>query len=172
MHDHIVHKRALRVEQRRILRLSDGEPGTIVHRDMLNAGQRLRPLQPDVTHMRDVEYAHAGANRVVLGDNPARRRVFDRHIPAVEFDHLRAHLAMDGVERGLANGRRGRLNSGQWSLDQSSGCWDGETHYPNMWTASPSTRVTNGTFLFPAGRATVRPWPPPQTGSTAACNAR
>jgi hypothetical protein len=48
---------------------------------------------------------------------------------------------MDGVQRGLANGRRGRGNSGQWSLDQSSGCRDGETYYPNMGMLSASTGI-------------------------------
>ena len=122
MHDHVVYKRPLRIEQRRILRLADGEPRRIVHGNVLNRSQRLRPLQANIAHVRDVEDANAGANCVVLGNNAARRRIFDRHIPAIEVDHLRAHLAMHGVERGLANGRRGRLNSGQWSLDQSSGC--------------------------------------------------
>ncbi len=67
--------------------------------------------------------------------------------PSIEVDHLRAHLAMDGIERGLANRRRGRLNSGQWSLNQSSGCRDGETHYPNMGMAGGSTGVRRSARL-------------------------
>src|SRR5579863_7150831 len=97
---------------------------------MLNRGQRFGALQKDVAHMRDVEDAHPGANRVVLGNNASDGGVFDRHVPAIEIDHLRAHLPMDRVKRGLANGRRGRLNSGQWSLGQNS--WDAEALYPNM----------------------------------------
>jgi hypothetical protein len=35
----------------------------------------------------------------VLGDYAAsdRRRIFDWHVPAIKFHHLRAHLAMDGI---------------------------------------------------------------------------
>ena len=50
---------------------------------------------------------------IVLGHDAARGRVFNRHVPAVEFHHLGAHLAMDSVERGLADGWRSRLNCGQ-----------------------------------------------------------
>src|ERR1700692_4494442 len=59
--------------------------------------------------MADVKNSNAGANRHVLGDNAATDRgwVFDGHIPAVEFHHLRSHLAMDGVQRGLADDRCG-----------------------------------------------------------------
>jgi hypothetical protein len=49
----------------------------------------------------------------VLGDDAARGGIFYRHVPAVEFDHPRAHLAMDSIKRGFASGWRGRLNSGQ-----------------------------------------------------------
>ena len=80
---------------------------------MLDGGECLAPGQANITHVTDVEDAHAGAHRIVLSDNAARRRIFDGHIPAIEIHHLRAHLAMDGVKRSLANGWRGRRNSGQ-----------------------------------------------------------
>ncbi len=111
--DHVVHESSLRIEQRRILRLADGEPRGVIHGNVLHGGQRFGPGQADVAHVADVEDAHAGAHRIVLGDDAARGRVFDRHVPAIEFDHLGAHLAMDSVERGLADGWRSRLNSGQ-----------------------------------------------------------
>jgi hypothetical protein len=46
----------------------------------------------------------------MFGDKSAalargRCRIFNRHIPAVEFHHLGTHLAMNAVQRCLANGR-------------------------------------------------------------------
>ena len=111
--DHVIHESALRIKQRRILRLADGEPRSIVHGNLLHGGQRLRPGQADVAHVADVENAHAGAHRIVLGHDAARGRVFHGHVPAIEFDHFGAHLAMDRMERGLADGWRSRLDCGQ-----------------------------------------------------------
>ena len=111
--DHVIHKSPLRIKQGRILRLADGEPGGVVHGNVLNGGQGLRPSQPDIAHVADVEDAHASPHRVVLGHNAARGRVFDGHFPAVEFDHFGAHLAMNRVERGLADDGRSRLGWGQ-----------------------------------------------------------
>jgi len=75
--------------------------------------QRLRPCQADIAHVADVENAHARSHRIVLGHDPAHGRVFDRHLPAIKFDHFGAHLAMDRIERGLADGWRSRLDCGQ-----------------------------------------------------------
>ena len=106
MDDHIVDKRSLRIEQRRILRLPNRQPRSVIHGNVLHGGQRLRPRQANVAHVADIENAHAGAHRHVLVDDAAadRRGILDRHVPAIEVDHLRAHLAMDGVQRGLADG--------------------------------------------------------------------
>ena len=71
VHDDVVHKCALRIEQRRILRLPDGQLRGVVHRDMLNSGERLRAGEPDVAHVADVEDADAGAHRHVLVDDSA-----------------------------------------------------------------------------------------------------
>ena len=49
-------------------------------------------------HVADVKDADAGAYGYVFGDEPG---VFDRHVPAAEVDHLRAELAMGGVQSGL-----------------------------------------------------------------------
>jgi hypothetical protein len=80
---------------------------------MLYRGQRLRSGEPDIAHVADVEDADASTNRVVLGHDAADGRVFNGHVPAVEFDHFRAHLAMHRVKRGLANSWRSRLDCGQ-----------------------------------------------------------
>jgi hypothetical protein len=63
----------------------------------------------------DIEDAYASAYRHVLVDDSAadRGRILDRHIPPIEVDHLRAHLTMDRIQRGFANGGRG-FNRRQW----------------------------------------------------------
>ena len=83
----------------------EGEAGRVVHRDVLHGRQRFTPGQTDIAHVADIEYSDAGAHGQVLIDDAAtyRRGVFDRHIPTVELDHLRAHLAMDGIQRGFAD---------------------------------------------------------------------
>jgi hypothetical protein len=60
------------------------------------------------------------------------RRIFDRHVPAIELDHLRAHLAMDGVERGLANNQWSRWGDGH-EEPRSTGlsCQESGTDYVN-----------------------------------------
>ena len=141
VHNHVINKRPLRIKQCGILGLSNGEAGSVIHRDVLDGSQRFRTLQANIAHVTYVENANARANRIVLGDDSAGRRIFNRHVPAVEFDHLRSHLAMDGVERGFANGRSCCFNSRQMFLDQSSG-WaarSDKTHYPNMAMARAST---------------------------------
>src|ERR1035441_6641651 len=87
--------------------------------------------------MTDVKNADACAHSHMLGDNATsnRGRVLDGHVPAVKLDHLRAHLTMDGVQRGLSNilwddGRRGfydrqkepRLDFGEERFGQWLGC--------------------------------------------------
>jgi hypothetical protein len=70
------------------------------------AASACGPRQANVAHVADVEDARAGAHRHVLVDDAAAdgRGILHGHVPAVELDHLRAHLAMDGVERCLADG--------------------------------------------------------------------
>jgi hypothetical protein len=47
----------------------------------------------------DVKYPYTGTDSHMLVDNAAAQRcwVFDRHVPAIELNHLRAHLAVDGI---------------------------------------------------------------------------
>ena len=115
MDDHVVHESPLRIEQRRILRLPDGQLRGVVHGNVLDRRQRFRSGQADVAHVADVEDAHASPHRVVLGHDSAGRGIFDRHVPAVEFDHFRAHLAMHGIKCSLPNSWGG-FNCGQMGL--------------------------------------------------------
>ena len=106
MDDHVIDKRPFAIEQRGILCLPDGQPRSVIHGNMLHRGQSLRPGQANVAHVADVENTHAGAHGHVLVDNSAAdgRGILHRHVPAVEFHHLRAHLAMDSVQRSFSDG--------------------------------------------------------------------
>ena len=92
------------------MRLADGESGSIVHRDVLNGRKGIKAAKADVAHVADVEDAHAGAHSIMLGDDAAGRGILDRHVPAIEFDHLRAHRTMNGIKCGLADSRCDRLD--------------------------------------------------------------
>ena len=74
----------------------------VVHGDVLHRFKRLRAGDADVAHVADVEDADAVADREVLLHQAADGGVLDRHVPAVEVDHLGAQLAMNGVQRGFA----------------------------------------------------------------------
>src|SRR5207248_2686370 len=121
MHDDIIHKGSLGIEQRRILRLADRQPRGIVHGNSLNCGEGLSPGEADVAHVADIKDADARAHGHVLVDDAATKRsgIFDGHIPSIEFHHLRAHLAMDNIERSFSNGgrlyrRQDRPQTEQW----------------------------------------------------------
>ncbi len=103
MHDDVVDERSLGIKHGRILRLADGELRRIVHRDVLNRFERLRAGHADVAHVADVENANAAAHGEVFFHQSADRGVLDRHVPAIEVDHLGSKLAMDGVQSGLAD---------------------------------------------------------------------
>ena len=113
MDDHVIHKSALRIEQSGVLACPMASREASFIEMCCTAASASRSGQADVAHVADVKDAHAGANGNVLGDNATRRRIFDRHVPAIELDHVGAHLAMNGVQRGLADGGRCRLNGGQ-----------------------------------------------------------
>jgi hypothetical protein len=85
----------------------------IVHADVLNGIERLGTANEDVAHVADIEDAGARPHCHVLVDDAAAQRsgIFNWHIPAAEFHHPRAHLAMNGVQRSFSDGRR--LNRGQ-----------------------------------------------------------
>ena len=87
----VVDETAVLVEQPGIVRLADLQLRGGVGRDVIDQLQRFRPANFDLAHVADVEQAHALAHGVVLIDDAG---VVDRHVPAAEIDHLRAHSAM------------------------------------------------------------------------------
>src|SRR5260370_42191433 len=81
---------------------------------MLRGGWGFTPGQANTAHVADVKNSDALAHAHVLGDDAAADRgwVFDRHVPTVKLHHLRAHLAMDGVQDSLADVLWGDPRSG------------------------------------------------------------
>ncbi len=92
----VVDESAVFIQQRRVLGLPVLQLRSVVHGDVLHQIQRLRPAHFDLAHVADVEQADALAHGAMLVDDAG---VFDRHVPAAEIDHLRAHAAMHGVQR-------------------------------------------------------------------------
>src|SRR5690349_1759555 len=99
--------------------------------------------------MADVEDADTGPDGHVLIDDSATdgRGILDGHVPTVEFHHLGAHLAMDGVERSLTNGGRFNRRQERPQSASSGGCRD-------VWTSSRTdyriTPIFGGSNRTPA----------------------
>src|SRR4051794_16901582 len=130
--DHVIDECPFRIQHCRVLRLADSEAGGVVHGNMLYGRQGLRTGEPDVSHVADIKDAHSGADCHVLSDDSAaeRGRIFNRHLPAIEFHHLCAHPAVEGVQRSFTDG--GRLNRRQNRPQRAvAGCQDGVTDYRN-----------------------------------------
>ncbi len=110
--------------------------------------------------MADIEDADPVADRQVLFHQAAHGGIFDRHVPAVEIDHLRAHLAMDGIQGSLANGRGRHGLRGQtgilWRTDRADEV--GVTKYGTMREIRGSTdlELSAGAGQFPWGPSLAR----------------
>ena len=63
----------------------------------LDGEQGLRAYKPDVPHVADIEDPNTVAYGIVFGNDAAAGRIFNGHVPPIEFDHLGAHLAMHGI---------------------------------------------------------------------------
>ena len=107
MNDHVVHKRPLRIKQRRIVRLTDRQLRRIVHAEVLHrserAARRTPRANPNVAHVANVENCHTEPRTALCSaTKPAARRILDGHIPAAKIDHFRAQPPVHGVERRLS----------------------------------------------------------------------
>ena len=96
MHHHIVNKRPIRIQHRRVLCLPNGQLRRIIHAELLHRSQRPRSPQLNIAHMRNVEDAYTRAHGHMLGD---QARILDRHIPAAKIDHLGLCRTMHSVQR-------------------------------------------------------------------------
>ena len=84
--EEVVDDTALFVGEAGVLYVTDLELGGIVAGDVLDELEGVRPLDPELTHMRDVEDADALDDGHMFFDNPGG--IFDGHIIACELVHL------------------------------------------------------------------------------------
>ena len=108
---HIVHERALRRREGRILNLADCEFRRIVRRDVLHSLERIAPRNLDLAHVAHVEQPGTRSHRHVLVDDAG---VLNGHVPAAEFDHAGTERSMARIERGLLERAGGRLRHQRW----------------------------------------------------------
>ena len=96
VHDQVVDDAAGLVREQRVLSAADVDLVEVVREERLEELARLRPLDLELAHVRDVEDAAVLADGAVLGDDPL---VLDRHLPAGERHHARAERDVALVER-------------------------------------------------------------------------
>ena len=94
--DEVVDDPARLVGEQRVLRLTVCEPVDVVREHGLQELLRGRAVDVDLAHVRDVERAGVGSNRLVLGDDAL---VLDGHLVAGEGNHARAERDVALVER-------------------------------------------------------------------------
>ena len=85
--DQVVDDAAVVVREQRVLRVAGLELRDVVREQLLEELPRLRPLDLELAHVRDVEDAGVGPDRLVLGDHAL---VLHRHLPAGERHEPRA----------------------------------------------------------------------------------
>src|SRR6266702_5137475 len=72
VHDHIIDKGPRGIEQGRVLSLSGGEVRGIIEGHVLHGLERRRAMNPDVSHVADVEESDGAADGHVLGNQASR----------------------------------------------------------------------------------------------------
>jgi hypothetical protein len=96
--DQVVDHAALRVQHARVQGLAGGlQLVDVVGQQAAQEGAHVGALEVDHAHVRHVEHAGVGTNRIVLFDLGT---VVDRHVPAAKVDHLGPKGAVNGIERG------------------------------------------------------------------------
>ncbi len=108
--DQIVDDAAAVVRQQRVLRVALTELVEIVREQRLKQLVRVRALDVELAHVRDVEDAAVGAHRPVLRNDAL---VLDGHLPAGEGHHPRAGCDVASVERRLHQGLH-EADSNDW----------------------------------------------------------
>ena len=84
------------VRQQGVLRLSVAELVDVVREHRLQERLRRRPVDVDLSHVRDVERPRVGADCFVLGDHAL---VLHRHLVAGEGHHARAERDVARIQR-------------------------------------------------------------------------
>ena len=99
--EEVVEDAAVVLAEAGVLGAADLDLGDVVGEHVLEEGERARPLDLDLAHVRDVEHAGVRAHRQVLLPHPL---VLHRHLPAGERHQPPALQLMLLVERGPAEG--------------------------------------------------------------------
>ena len=101
---------AVLLAEARVLGAADLDLGDVVGEHPLQEGERARPLDLDLAHVRDVEHPGMRAHRRVLLPDPL---VGDRHLPAGERHQLRPKVLMLLVERSAPRSPRPKAIRGE-----------------------------------------------------------
>ena len=117
VHETVVHERALLGQDRGILGLPGAQGPDIVTRHALHEGVAVGAGDLELTHVRDVEHAHALAHRPVLGRDP--RGVAHGHLVAAERHHLGAQAHVNVVQRSALHPSR-VASSAFWTCSRFS----------------------------------------------------
>ena len=112
--DQVVDDAATLVREERVLRTSDLDPVEVVREQALEEVLRVRALDLELTHVRDVEDAAVRADGPMLFEHAG---VLHRHVPAGERHHPCAERHVTVMKRCLRKGLHGR---GCYSLSRCS----------------------------------------------------
>jgi hypothetical protein len=96
VHDDVVDDRALLAAEQSVPSLPHFEAGDVARDQTIDRCARLRPIEVELAHVRQIEHARVLAHRAMLPDDPG---VLDRHLVARERHHARAEGAVLLVER-------------------------------------------------------------------------
>ncbi len=101
----VVDDRAALVAEQAVARLSRLEARDVARDEPIERGARLRSVEMELAHVREIEETRGFAHGAVLGDDP---RVLDGHLVAGERHHPRAERPMLLVQRRPPQSRVGR----------------------------------------------------------------
>ena len=146
----VVHERALRRHQARVVDLPDLEPRRVVARDPLHGGQGIRTRDLDLTHVADVEHPSPRAHRQVLCGDAG---VLDGHLPSSKRHQPALCGEVLRVERRAFQGdrRRGLRHTGRYRRQVAEE--NDEERPPNRSNVLPHGRPGQGRERVARGRA-------------------
>src|SRR5947199_3990362 len=91
----VVDEARCRIEEPGVLRAAVHELRNVVARSALQKRERVRTLDGELAHVRDVEQPDALADGGMLFEDP---RELHRQLPPAEINHLPAKLMLDAIQ--------------------------------------------------------------------------
>jgi hypothetical protein len=92
----IVYYPAVRVQQRRVLRLAHFEFAGMIRSHEIGQGAGVGPVDFDLSHVADIEQPHRRAYRVMFFDDAG---ILDGHLPPAEIHQLGPQGPVYGIQR-------------------------------------------------------------------------